>query len=181
MILKEQVIVEVVEIEKPGEYKNFQIELPKNTKQIIGVETGIKIVSTAASSSGVIVEVAERTLRRYPDPTEYDTAFEIKKNPVAGILTLQSLCKENIFSRNDVYDYDRNIAYADFSFSGAVKHWTHCKRREELAVNVDGKSRVVEGYYKDLLGRAGLLVVKYNVYVSLWIEKYQCNERNTGN
>ncbi len=180
MIVKEQAIVEVVEIEKPGQFKNFQIGLPENTVKIIGVETGLKIKSVAASSSGVIVEVADRT-RRLFTPPDTDPAFEITKSSIAGTLALQSLNIENVFYRNDVYDFDKNIAYADFSFSGNIKHWTHCRRREELTVNVDGKTPVVEGYYKDLWGRPNILAVKYSVYVCLWIEKSLCNERKPGN
>ena len=40
----QQVIVSQVHITKAGQLKFFQMKLPKNTKKIIGIETGIRLV-----------------------------------------------------------------------------------------------------------------------------------------
>jgi hypothetical protein len=41
---QQQVIVTQVYITKAGQLKFFQVKLPKNTKKIIGIETGIRLI-----------------------------------------------------------------------------------------------------------------------------------------
>jgi len=42
-MIRQQVIVTQIKITKAGQSKHFQIRLPKDTKQIIGIETGYRL------------------------------------------------------------------------------------------------------------------------------------------
>ena len=43
-MIKQQVIVTQIHITKAGQLKFFQVKLPKNTKKIIGIETGVRLI-----------------------------------------------------------------------------------------------------------------------------------------
>ena len=62
-MMKEQVIVTQLRITKAGQSKHFQVRLPKNTKRIIGIEVGGRLVNiirkgqdTGVSGNGAAVE-----------------------------------------------------------------------------------------------------------------------------
>lgn len=43
-MITQQVIVTQIKITKQGQSKHFQVRLPKNTKRIIGIETGYRLI-----------------------------------------------------------------------------------------------------------------------------------------
>ncbi|HEX7904892.1 MAG TPA: hypothetical protein VF487_13530 [Chitinophagaceae bacterium] len=169
-MIKEKVLVLTISITKPKEIKNFQIILPADTKRIIGVEFGT--IRTFYAETG-----------NYNDPewiqfpNTNDSLFHVRPNKTVGEFSLLTLGKENIFLKSEVKDKESNTFWADFSkpVMNQFAEWTHCTRKEEFDVDVNG-NEIVEGCFKDRWGIINELIVRYTFHLYLWIEKICKND-----
>src|SRR5688572_26902766 len=105
-MIREEVILHKEYIKKFGEQKYFQIDLPKDTSHIIGIETGVFRYSTGSFAyyTGTPIDPPN-------DPT--DPSFKISYNDPIGRITLQTM--EGIIYQGEVRQEDKNSKWADFS------------------------------------------------------------------
>ena len=156
-MMKEQVIITKVSIKRQGERKHFQIKLPKNTKFIVGIEYGGRLISKSAA---MIIEPLPVSESRTP----------FKRNQLIGELKLQSCEEANWFFAVDVFASDVNLSYGDFSKAGfKVNDFTHGNKRTEEIVKVDAESTIIQGWYLDALGKSQKADINYEVNVYVWI------------
>ncbi len=161
-MMKEGVIITKISIKRQGERKHFQIKLPKDTKFIIGVEYGGRLISKSdriASDAADAVKAIESKPR---------TLF--KRNQLIGELKLQSCEEANWFYATDVFGEDANLNWGDFSQAGfPVNDFTHGNKRTEEIVKVDAESTIIQGWYLDALGKSQKADINYEVTIYVWI------------
>jgi hypothetical protein len=155
-MMKEGVIITKINIKRQGERKHFQIKLPNDTKFIIGIEYGGRLIS---KSDAMVIK---------PIPVETRTPF--KRNQLVGELKLQSSEESNWFYSTDVFVADANLSYGDFSNAGfKVNDYTHGNKRTEEIVKVDAESTIIQGWYLDALGKSQKVDINYEVTIYVWI------------
>jgi hypothetical protein len=177
-MMKEQVIITKISIKRQGERKHFQIKLPKNTKFIVGVEYGGRMIDH--SDAVLIRPFIAKSPEEIPTPGtdsgavggtvggERSTFF--KRNQLIGELKLQSCEESNWFFAVDVFASDANLGLGDFSQAGfPVKDYTHGNKRTEEIVKVDAESTIIQGWYLDSFGKTQKADIKYEVNVYVWI------------
>lgn len=158
-MMKEGVIITKISIKQKGERKHFQIKLPKDTKFIIGVEYGGRLIDRPEK---VAVE---------PTPVgDERTPTFFKRNQLIGELKLQSCEEANWFYSTDVLADDVNLGLGDFSKEGfPVNDFSHGNKRTEEIVKIDAESTIIQGWYLDVLGKSANADIKYEVKVYVWI------------
>ena len=167
-------------IKRQGERRHFQIKLPKDTKFIIGIEYGGRLIGK--SDSVVIMPPpkaaveAEHTIAEAGHPAKEAAAVEgrsktfFKRSQLIGELKLQSSEESNWFYSTDVFGADANLQYADFSNAGFnVNDYTHGNKRTEEIVKVDAESTIIQGWYLDALGKTQKVDINYEVTIYVWI------------
>ncbi len=158
-MMKEGVIITKIGIKQKGERKHFQIKLPKDTKFIIGVEYGGRLIDRPEM---VVIEPRPR------DEGHFTPFF--KRNELIGELKLQSCEEANWFYSADVLANDVNLGLGDFSQSGfPVNDFSHGNKRTEEIVKIDAESTIIQGWYLDVLGKTKNRDIKYEVKVYVWI------------
>jgi len=158
-MMKEGVIITKISIKQKGERKHFQIKLPMDTKFIIGVEYGGRLIDKPET---VVVEPG-------PDDGGHTPTF-FKRNQLIGELKLQSCEEANWFYSADVLANDVNLGLADFSKAGfPVNDFSHGNKRTEEIVKIDAESTIIQGWYLDALGKSVNADLKYEVNVYVWI------------
>ena len=106
-MMKEGVIITKINIKRQGERKHFQIKLANDTKYIIGIEYGGRLVSitdtkavealpAAAAKSDVLTTEAAFVKAEYVEVKERGKTF-FKRNQLVGELKLQSSEESNWF------------------------------------------------------------------------------------
>ena len=187
-MMKEQVIITKVSIKRKGERKHFQIKLPKNTRFIVGVEYGGRLVDN--SDAYVVRPFIEKSPEVFT-PVEIGSGTKggavgssgsgssggvetprqfFKRNQLIGELKLQSCEEANWFFSADVFASDANLGLADFSQAGfPVKDYTHGNKRTEEIVKVDAESTIIQGWFLDSFGKTQKVDIKYEVNVYVWI------------
>jgi hypothetical protein len=178
-MMKEGVIITKISIKRQGERKHFQIKLPKDTKFIIGIEYGGRLISISDAAVIDTFPKAAIKLESAIVETEYptvDVAVEgrtktfFKRNQLIGELKLQSSEESNWFYSTDVFGADANLQYADFSNAGFnVNDYTHGNKRTEEIVKVDAESTIIQGWYLDALGKSQKVDINYEVTIYVWI------------
>jgi hypothetical protein len=192
-MMKEGVIITKISIKRQGERKHFQIKLPKDTKFIIGVEYGGRLIdhsdtvfvtpflpkstegapsletgSGTTVSEGGAVGSGGSGSSGGPVGGERSTLF--KRNQLIGELKLQSCEEANWFYSADVFANDVNLSYGDFSQSGfRVNDFSHGTKRTEEIVKIDVESTIIQGWYLDALGKTKNADIRYEVTVYVWI------------
>ena len=171
-MMKEQVIITKVGIKRQGERKHFQIKLPKNTKFIVGIEYGERLLYKTDAGVKEIIPTPippEPMIKFAAVPLESTKTF-FKRNQLIGELKLQSCEEANWFYAVDVYSSDANLGLGDFSQSGfPVKDYTHGNKRTEEMVKVDADSTIVQGWFLDAIGKSLKVDISYEVKVYVWI------------
>lgn len=163
-MIREQVIITALSIQKAGQVKHFQVKLPKNAKRIIGIELGGRWLSLTQNSFVVPPkEIIKEVFR--------DKGLAFKRNFLIGEVRLQSCEEANIFYAGHL-QWDSNIGHADFSKN---KNWTpfvftHQENAFEERIIVDGESTILQGIYKDRSGEQNSPLVNYLLNVYVWIE-----------
>lgn len=177
-MMQEQVVITPITITKAGQIKHFQIKLPKTAKRIIGVEIGGRLLtnnkekvalSFVEVSSEIMVEVIPVMAELIP-AVERPTAF--KRNTFIGELKLQSCEEANIFYAGHLQT-DNNLGYGDFSQNRfwKINPFTHQAMAFEETVIVDADSTIIQGVYKDHIGKQRKQDVNYLVNVYVWYQR----------
>jgi hypothetical protein len=157
-MMKEGVVITKISIKRQGERKHFQIKLPSDTKFIIGVENGGRLIS---QPRGVDVK---------PNANGIEQRTPFRRNQLVGELKLQSSEESNWFYSADVFGADANLRYGDFSNVGFnVNDYTHGNKRTEEIVKVDAESTIIQGWYLDALGKSQRADINYEVTIYIWI------------
>jgi len=165
-MIKEEVILHRLNIQKLGEQKYFQIELPKDTDHIIGIETGVfRYTSGSFAFFG-------GSLINDPGGDPIDPSFKVSYNDPVGRLTLQTT--EGIIYQEEVKKEDKNCKWADFTQTlneGFFDQYSHGRRRFEDSIMIKTCLPMIEGYYKDTWGVHYSYHVEYDLLIYIWIEK----------
>jgi hypothetical protein len=169
----ESVTVYTIPISKKGEWKYFQVRLPKDARKIIGVETGLHVLDELP------FEVAGAVIKR----------FGIERNKLFGELKMQSLDTANIFYAKDIVEEDRNMGndairiinntppaerrMAFLKVDPPPDLWqpmfpfTHgCKLEEDGLLMLHNP--VVAGIYNDVIGKEYETDINYKVMLYIW-------------
>ncbi len=158
-MMKEQVMVTKISVKRQGERKHFQIKLPKNTKFLIGIECGWRLIDkpdAISFKSQLIIGDHSQNL--------------FQRSPLIGELKLQSCEESNWFYSGEVLGAEANLSYGDFSDKGFnVNDCTHGNKRTEEIVKVDAESTIIQGWYLDVLGKSQNADINYEVRVYVWI------------
>lgn len=177
-MMKEGVIIKTISIKRQGERKHFQIRLPKDTKFIIGVEYGGRLISRSDVKIDIPKAVikAEAATHEAVYTTESGAVRDekpralFKRNQLIGELKLQSCEEANWFYAADVFVNDANLNWGDFSQAGfTVNDFTHGNKRTEEIVKVDAESTIINGWYLDALGKTLKVDINYEIKVYVWI------------
>lgn len=179
-MMKEGVIITKISIKRQGERKHFQIKLPKDTKFIIGIEYGGRLISksdaikfAAAPKAAPTEELPKTEVSESVKVTatiEERSKTFFKRNQLIGELKLQSSEESNWFYSTDVFGADANLKYGDFSNAGFnVNDYTHGNKRTEEIVKVDAESTIIQGWYLDALGKSQKVDINYEVTIYVWI------------
>jgi hypothetical protein len=167
-MMKEAVIITKISIKRQGERKHFQIKLPNDTKYIIGVEYGGRLIDH--SDSVIISPFPDGKERLESGAVGGERTNLFKRSQLIGELKLQSCEEANWFYSADVLANDINLSLADFSQSGfPVNDFSHGNKRTEEIVKVDVESTIVQGWYLDAFGKSKNADIKYEVTVYVWI------------
>ena len=158
-MMQEQVVITPITITKAGQIKHFQIKLPKTAKRIIGVEIGGRLLTDSKVNGIAPIASAEIAVR----------ATEFKRNTFIGELKLQSCEEANIFYAGHLQT-DNNLGYGDFSQNRfwKINPFTHQAMAFEETVIVNADSTIIQGVYKDSIGKQRQQDVNYLVNVYVW-------------
>jgi hypothetical protein len=166
-MMKEEIIRHREYIEKLGQQKYFQIELPFDVKRIIGIETGVfRYASNIALFGGNLAEDPAS------DPIE--PQFKIGFNDPVGSLVLQTTDKPGIIYQGEIRQTDFNCKWADFTmglYADLFDQFSHDRKRYEDVIITDLCTPRINGYYKDCWGEHYSYQVEYELLIYLWIEK----------
>lgn len=182
--MREQVVITPVNITKAGEVRFFQIRLPKNSRQIIGIEIGGRRISKG--ENGALLFPLQPPIIKEPGIFASMSStldwLTFKRNTFIGELKLQSCEQANIFFAADIQT-DENLGFGDFSQNSKWQAivFSHQSKTEEDTVKVNGDTTIVQGIYKDRLGEQSKTDVQYivNVYVWVEIEDESANKKET--
>lgn len=156
-----------ISITKQGEWKYFQVRLPKDATKIIGIETGFIV------KDEIPKDVPEGISER----------FGVQRNRLMGELKLQSLDTANIFFAKDIIEQDRNMDSDAIRITEPPNPrriitpppviwepsfpWKHGNKMEE-----DGllmlHNPVIAGIYKDAIGKHYGYAIHYKVMLYIW-------------
>jgi hypothetical protein len=169
----ESVTVHTIPIKRKGEWKYFQVRLPKDAKKIIGIETGLKVQD------------------ELPDDFHgvNDVRFLIKHNQLMGDIKLQSLDDANIFYAKEIWADDRNMNTDGIIINDYLQPaerriallrfnpppdlwqpqfpWKHSGKLEEDGVLLC-HNPVITGIYKDAIGKKYETDFTYKVLLYIW-------------
>ena|SRR6218665_399215 len=152
---REGAIITTLLIDKPGQTKLFQVKIPRETKNIIGVELGFIWLGGANHA--------------IPGHSEW-TPFVKDRNTLIGDIKLQSYEKANIFYAGELM-LNRNIDFSDFTgrfFNPEL--YTHQSYAHEEEVKVSGETTLIQGAYRDKLNDTLSVPYSYKVNLCLWVE-----------
>jgi len=153
---REGVIITTFTIERIRQIQLFQIKIPSETKNIIGIEMGVRILSGFTAIPPAL-------------PT-WVLPINFKRNIVLGELKLQSYESANVFYTGEL-TLNNNTGNADFTSQFFIPQpFTHEYASNEDETTVSGKTTIVQGVYRDKLAdqQEGTYSYKVNVYV--WCE-----------
>jgi hypothetical protein len=162
---EEQAIVEVIPVSKQGEIRHFQVKVPMNATEVIGIQTGVRIKSKATVRA-IVPSGAAIPLAPF---AAVDSPVRIS---VVGELKLQSSEKPNVFYGTLVRD-----AFAEIDFPNPFtvpffpeKDWTHGNKKEMEKLTIDANTTVISGIYKDNLGAESKRDMIYEVFLAVWFK-----------
>lgn len=162
----EGVIITSFVIERSNQIKLFQVRIPREAKNIIGVEMSMRwIAGTVPPPSSVPGPPPGPP--SWPPPTPIGgTPFIIRRNQLVGELKLQSYEKANIFYTGELV-IDQNIDNRDFTASKfAPKVYTHQQVMNEDPVMVNGNTTLIQGVFRNKFPIVGAF--QYRVFVYVW-------------
>lgn len=185
--MREEVIIQSIRISKKKEQLFFQVKLPRDTKRIIGIETGLVIESVLPAFAPLI---------------QTDAAL-MRQRRLIGCLQLRTFGKPDLFYATEIFERDINLGIGEVKLFPAppkekvlpdepepVKGevpaidsnnfsdhniWTHGTKREEDPLSICGCT-LINGQFKDAIGEYYNLPFVYNVILYIWIER-KINEK----
>jgi hypothetical protein len=164
-MIRQEVIVQKLSIERIRQAVAFQVRLPKDTNRIIGLEYHTR----------KIYSEPEFPFFQQDDPPVIEDSFLLKANKVIGQLSLRTLNCAGLFYQGDLFDY-RNTGYLEKIAAEryTVQPWIQCTKREEINFCVSGT--LIEGLFKDSFGTDEYDYLEYELTLYFWIEK--CTDDN---
>lgn len=153
-----KVIIHRLQIKSGSSKQMFQIKLPRNTKQVTSI-----LITTNAFSSSVKVDVqnVNATLNYYKGTPLVHTVNQDIPQAVeqeAGVLNLSIPDRRDLFFSEyvklPVQKYDEPSFFkalrTNTSFSTGTA-WVDGKKEEFFSIEIDPKTTLIEGFYKNLL------------------------------
>ena len=191
--MKTQIIISEQQITQAGQIKLFQIPLPKTTTKVVAIATDIRIAGkTRPTVIGFAKpEVISGTTRESIEPvlaasegTKGDLIWDLRSNPLAGRLIVQSMEKANIFYYDQVWAVRFDDGFSTLYAGDNVSAFSVFYKPKPKAVDVPSETTILNCLYKDALGvtagSSGVLVPKdgdirvintgYTLKVLVWIE-----------
>lgn len=154
-MMRESVIITPFLIERQKQVKLFQVRIPREAENIIGVEMDF-----------VWLEGIPPIL---PAPAGIPLPMTFRRNIILGELKLQSYEKANIFFSSQL-TINQNLDFADFTSQDFIpKVYTHQYKHHEDPVKVSGKTTIIQGVYRDKFADYQPGNYKYIVKVYTWI------------
>ena len=163
---KDQVIITSLLISKAGQTKHFQIRLPKNASQVIGIELGGRfldsnktILSWLGKSDTAMAGTAN------PNPSLF------KPNPLIGEVKLQSCERANVCYAGE-WRLDNSMRHGDYSKNAywSAKPYSHQANAFEEPIFIKGESTILQGIYKDNIGKQIGQDARYVANVYVWYQ-----------
>jgi hypothetical protein len=168
----EQVFIRKLTISKKEQQYFFQITLPKNVQQIIGIETGVRL---------------KTVLKKRRWRNMLPIRFGFFRNKQVGMLQLKAMGINQTIYTNTICLSEANIGYDDlisvlpfnedlpypkdlkdqFIKPWASKVQTHCTRKEEDTIYVCGV-HTLYGSFTDVLGKQLVRDIEYTVQLYIW-------------
>lgn len=154
---REVAITSKLQITRSKQVVSFEVRIPRAVKNIIGVEMALKWV--------------HGTYPSIVTPNDFIATLIPQRDFVFGELTLQSFDGANFFYSGELVQ-NNNTHIGDFSrqFFTPQKYTHHAKTYEDV-ICVSGKTTLIKGIYKDLLGELLETPFSYNVHVYVWTER----------
>lgn len=170
-MIREQVIIQTINISKRGQQNFFQVKLPRDVHKIIGIETGLNVLNV----QGYFIPAQELSKL-------------VRRNNLMGVVQLRANTKPDVFYSKEIFERDMNIGAGEIKIIPSpvmmerkvdqpdgnsfdyFTHWTHGTKREEDPLDVCGCS-VINGQYKDAVGEYFQTDVNYKVVLYIWIER----------
>jgi hypothetical protein len=113
-----------------------------------------------------------------PQLLDYDPLFFIVQNERAGVLSLQSPDKTDIFYQCDAWRNDKNINYGDYTFPNELQgEWLKGRKRIAQDILITTASPILEAYYKDSWGVYYDKDVKYGLNIFIWFENLREDDK----
>lgn len=172
--MQDSVVITKVSITKQGERKHFQIRLSNDSKYIIGIEYGVRLISKVDS---LMIKTIIAFSPASTSPLEIGVAREeslsliFKRDILLGEFKLQSCEEANWFYSTNVYANDNNLGFGDFSSTGfPINDFSHGAMRLEEEVKVDTQSTIIQAWYKDSLGESLKQNINYEISIYVWIK-----------
>jgi hypothetical protein len=168
----EQVFIRKITITKKEQQYFFQITLPKNVQQIIGIETGVRL---------------KTILKKRKWRNLLPIRFGFYRNTQVGMLQLKAMGANQTIYTNTISLSDANIGYDDLvsvlQFNEDlpypkdlkdqfVKPWAssvhnHSIRKEEDTINICGV-HTLYGSFTDVLGKQLARDIEYTIQLYIW-------------
>lgn len=166
---KEKVVVVRFPILRKGEQKMFQVQLPEDAERIIGIESGVNLVST-------------------PTPSEMDVPEEdfwvvfhhkkFKRDTCFGEFRLQSMGNADIFYAGHIHqDLNNRIGDYTMNYNESLPFYQHQYKALEEEVSVDKNNRVINGVYRDKIGMQRNEDLLYYIHIYVWYERKELTEQ----
>lgn len=127
----------------------LMIRLPANATHIVGVETGVRVVTPVPG---------------LPMPEDFISTFAVKPMRAFGTLRLQQPGCTGLFYATHVCPYDGTRPLADFSVTPdfAAEDITRSAARQVDEIFVPRQAKVLNGIYQNLSTRS------YDLMVHVW-------------
>lgn len=166
--MKQELMVHIIRINRKGQQVFFDMQLPRDARRITGIETGCSI------GDGVF----------FTDTTIPGAWLGIKPNVILGSIKLKEPDKEGICYEQQLVLQDNNTSQDSYSFNWFDEtanqlveqyFWqetpqTHGTKREEDMLSIPCNTRVLKGFYKDMLGEKQQTDIRYRALLYVWYE-----------
>ncbi len=177
-----RLIIKEVQVTRQGEIKNFQIKLPKNVRQIVAIETDVRLDHVGEGATGDIRPAPK--LEAAPAIAGKESAvgsdggrglpylsWTQQQNPVMGKLKLKSMERTYIFYEEWLHFILFNGGVPDMSMGMLERSPISLnKNRTPKKVDVPVETTIVNGIYADTIGKFLKKDIAYTVKVFVWVE-----------
>ena len=149
----EKLTLHTLYITRKAELQHFQLVLPADAAEIIGIETGI--ANVRPTGAWINNEA---------------TRFQFVRNELFGELRLQLCNKANWFYAAEIVEQDNHLNYADYTNNNfwQAKDWTHRFRRFAEEVQVKTESHLLSGMYREKWMEQHQQQLSYEVKIYVW-------------